>query len=341
MEKEFIGILKKIAEKHGKEQFLDFKKCKAIVSDYAGSEYRNEKGLLLRAVEAGVSNVIFCAEKNGLDSCMKAMQRKLHEEQFMDASIAQLVVSVLANILRDVEIKEVKTDIKKGIDKYDEAISFYMEEQYDKAFPIFEALANENHAGAMSCLGLIYFNGHGTEKNDKLAYKWFLKSAEKGYVYAQMFIGNFYLEGIGVEKNNKLSFEWYLKAAKQGAALAQTEVSICYQNGDGVNADPKLAFEWSLKAAEQGFAQGQFHVGLAYVYGEVVEKNEKLAFEWTKKAADQGFLEAYHNLGIFYYNGIGVSIDQKKGIEYFKKAADQGYEQSQLIIIQLTAEGKI
>ncbi|WP_010298307.1 tetratricopeptide repeat protein [Candidatus Odyssella thessalonicensis] len=47
--------------------------------------------------------------------------------------------------------------------------------------------------------------------------------AEAGYPEAQYAIGECYLEGKGVEKNETLAFEWFMKAATQGLARANND----------------------------------------------------------------------------------------------------------------------
>jgi TPR repeat protein len=266
MEQGFIDILKKVVTQHGKEYFKELKKCKAIVSDYTGSDYRNERGLLLRAVEAGVSNALLVAEKDDIDRCMKAMQRKLQEEEFMDTSIAWSVVIMLANVLRDVVVKEVKTDIKAGGTKFDEAMSLYHDEQYDKAIPIFEALAKENHAGAQFQLGACYLLGRGFPEDEVKASKWVLMAAEQGHAQAQWNLGTAYQMGMGVPEDITKAAEWFLKAAEQGYTHAQDSIGYAYENGCGVPKDYAKAAEWYRKAAEQGSEEAKDN--LAYLKKE-------------------------------------------------------------------------
>jgi tetratricopeptide (TPR) repeat protein len=215
MEQEFINILKKVLDKHGKEYFKELKKCKAIVSDYTGSDYRNERSLLLRAVEAGVPNALLAAEKDDIDRCMKEMHLKLQEEQFMDPSLAWSIVIVLANVLREVVVKEIKTDIKVGGTKIDEAMSLYHDDQYDKAIPIFEALAKENHVLAQAYLGDCYYSGKGVARDYVKAAEWWLKAAEQGNRASQYGIAICYARGWGVTQDNEKYDEWIKKLAYQ------------------------------------------------------------------------------------------------------------------------------
>ena len=246
MEQGFIDILKQVAKEQGKETFLELKKCKAVVSDYIKSDYRIEKSILLRAVEQGVSNAIFSAEIADIDNCMKAQQHVLCEEQFMDNAIAWNIVFILAYVLRDITIKEIKTD--GGDNAFDEAMSFYYDdEQVDKAIPIFESLAKQGHTGAQFYLGLCYKFGRGVTNDKAKSMELIRKAAEQGHARAQYSVGQSY---IGINSDYGKALEWFQKAADQGDPAAQYEIGNFYFDGFGVTQDKAKAKEWYKKAAE-------------------------------------------------------------------------------------------
>src|SRR6266536_2986565 len=102
-------------------------------------------------------------------------------------------------------------------------------------------------------------NGKEMPKNEKRAFKWFLKSEQNKYnikicenerkefekdlksaviagdATAQNNLGYYYQEGIGTLKDERKSFEWYLKSANAGNVNAQFELGCCYQNGVGTD----------------------------------------------------------------------------------------------------------
>jgi len=346
MEQSFIDILKKIADKHGKEYFLDFKKCKAILSDYAGSEYNNVRGLFLRAVEAGVSNAVFSVEKDDIERCAKAQHRVLHEDHFMDSAAAWNVVNVLAFILRDVPVKEIqaepeKKDNKSGGSSYDDAVNFYNDEQYDKALPIFKALAKENHAGAQDYIGECYYKGKGVELDYDEAILWYRRAANQGYAQAQKNLGTCYLNGNGIALNYDKAMEFFRKAADQGNIGALNGLGYCYGSGKGVPQDCDKALEYFREAADQGNISAQNNIGFFYYDGRGVTKDYDKAVKWFRKASDQGSSTAQFNLGWCYYKGFSVPLDLNKAVEWFRKAAAQGYANAQKELDKLKAEGKI
>ena len=66
-------------------------------------------------------------------------------------------------------------------------------------------------------------------------------SAEKGYADAQTNLGYAYYKGQGTERDCRLAVRWYRKAAKQDALRAIRNLALCYANGTGVRRDPRKA----------------------------------------------------------------------------------------------------
>jgi TPR repeat protein len=292
MEQGFIDILKQVAKEQGKETFLELKKCRATVSDYTKSDYRNERGMLLRAVEEGVSNALFSAEIADIDNCMKAQQHVLCEEQFMDNAIAWNIVFILAYVLRDITIKEIKTESKVVNNELDEAMRLYYEDQFKKAAPSLEKFAKQGHAGAQCGIAWCFYLGEGVPQD-------FAKC-----------------------------IEWLNKAAGQGYAEAQYLLGYCYSRGDlyGDGIDAAKAAEWFRKAADQGHAVAQHELAFLYKTGEGVQRDFAKAVELYQKSADQGYADAQVHLGVLYYEGIAVPKDVAKAVELFQKSAAQGNE---------------
>jgi len=347
MDQGFIDILKKIVEKHGKEYFLEFKKCRAILSDYAGSEYNNVRGLFLRAVETGASNAIFSAEIEDIERCAKAQHRVLHEEQFMDSAAAWNVINVLAFILRDIPIKEIQAepepgkDSKSGGGTYDDAVNLFNDEQYDKALIIFQALAKENHAGAQNYIGNCYYNGKGVARDYDDAVLWYRRSANQGYAQAQRNLGTCYFSGNGVTENFEKAVELFRKGVDQGHVSSMNDLGFCYFQGKGVPQDYDKALELWREAAEQGSIAAQNNLGYLYKAGKGVSKNYDKALLWFHKAADQGSVFANEHIGNCYRDGTGVPQDYKKAAEWYRKGVDKGSDYAKKELDKLIAEGKI
>ncbi len=115
---------------------------------------------------------------------------------------------------------------------------------YATALREWEPLAKQGNATAQYNLGLMYDNGWGVPKNDKIAVKWYRLAAEQGNASAQYNLGLMYDNGKGVPKNDKIAVKWYKLAAEQGNAGAQSNLGAMYANGTGVLQDYVRAHMW-------------------------------------------------------------------------------------------------
>lgn len=153
---------------------------------------------------------------------------------------------------------------------------------------VIKMFAKCGHEYAQFELGLMYSNGYGVAKDDRLALNWYRKAADQGHINSQLALALAYRKGQGVEKNGAQVVYWCRKAAEQGNAVGQFNLGIQYAIGSGVKKDHRQAFVWFRKAAEQGLSGAQAVVGRMYKYGEGVEKDINLAIYWLQKAANQG-----------------------------------------------------
>ncbi len=94
----------------------------------------------------------------------------------------------------------------------------------------------------------------------------------------------------GPEKDLKLAFELFEKSAVQGYKPAQFGLAKMYENGDGVEQDLDKAIEWGEKAATDGTADIQYEVAKLYTYtdenGEMIDVER--AKYWYTQAAEKG-----------------------------------------------------
>ena len=62
------------------------------------------------------------------------------------------------------------------------------------------------------------------QKDDKKAFEWINKAAEKNNADAQYFLGSMYQSGEGVAKDKRKALEWLNKSAQQGNKKAIEEL---------------------------------------------------------------------------------------------------------------------
>lgn len=183
--------------------------------------------------------------------------------------------------------------------------------------------ANAGNARAMYELA-VYYNPRGDNydgpHDEALAARWFLKSAEGGYIDGMTSIAIVYYHGRGVKQDYKKANEWFLKAATKGDALAMNDLGLVYMNGVGVTKDTMKAAEWFQKAAAQDYPNSMFSLGYFYEngYGGLAKDYNK-AMEWYLKAANYGNQYAIDAIGKLYEDGKGVPQDLKKAVEWYSK----------------------
>ena len=131
----------------------------------------------------------------------------------------------------------------------DAAFAAYQKGDYASALRLGRPMADQGASRAQLLLGLMYFNGHGVQRNDPEAMKWYRRAADQGDADAQLKIGDMYFEGRAVAQDYSAAARWYLFAADHGNATAQYDLGISYAKGEGVPQDNVLAHMWFNLAA--------------------------------------------------------------------------------------------
>lgn len=193
-------------------------------------------------------------------------------------------------------MKELMETASSGQEDVQQAIAYYKQSAYDKAFPLFVYWAQRGDAEAQCYLGSCYDAGRGTNVNKDEAFKWFKKAAEQENPLAQGLLGICYENGTGTSIHPNEAFKWYKKAAEQGLAAAQCNLGWCYGTGFGTDVNETEAFKWYKIAAEQGVAIAQCTLGYRYEKGEGTSVNKAEAVKWYQKAAAQGNKDAEERL---------------------------------------------
>ena len=365
MNKDFIDILQKIVEDHGKEVFNDTYKFKKMLTDYTHGEYENEVRLLSKSLEAGIHNAIISTENIKL---FKVSQRsKLQENFHIKRENAIWIIDVLAFLLKDdtaiLNQQKAEPYIHKGkeffdnndlvnaLDSYEKALEIipndpnvqylvglcYEMSRYTKcelskdcntAVEWFEKAANQQHAIAQYKLGKCYWMGDGVQNDNFKAIECYRKSAEQGYVEAQEEISMCYATGYGVPRDDDKTVEWALKAAEQGNTSSMRRLSMCYEKGWGVPLNLIKGLEWLLKAAELGDDNAVYDLCNRYYGGDKSLEKYIKTEEWLLKFALAGSSRAKFELARLYEYGNGTAQDIEKAVKWMKKAADQGHSEA-------------
>lgn len=116
--------------------------------------------------------------------------------------------------------------------------------------------------------------------------------AEQGDELSQFNLGAMYIRGVGTEKSGSKAIEWYMRSAEQGYAPAQFNLGAAYLDGSSGVVDKQKAAVWWEKAAEQGFVQAQFNIASLYCRGIGVSRSKEKCKFWYKRAASNGSMRA-------------------------------------------------
>jgi uncharacterized protein len=209
---------------------------------------------------------------------------------------------------------------------------------FEQAFTLFEQAGNRGYARGWSHLIGLYSEEKGVKRDERemaRLVELVKRSSDEGDVVGHFALGWLFVNGHGVERDKKIAFELYLKAAEQGYANSQFNLGSMFDNGEGVAKDKMKAIEWYLRAADQGYADAQFNLGVMFANGEGVAKDATKSFEWYLKAADQGHADAQCNLGWMFANGNGVKQNFDETVKFYQLAILGGCEQAKLNLLSL------
>ena len=154
------------------------------------------------------------------------------------------------------------------------------------------------------------------------------KQAEAGDTLAEYELGECYSDGHGIEKSNQDAVKWYSLAAERGDQRAQCRLGFRYECGRGVPASAARAKHWYTLSANQGYDLAQYYLGELYSKAHFYD----LAAKWYTAAAMQGDKDAEYAIGTYYRDGKGVIPNLQTAMSWFEKAAKKGHTEAQLIL---------
>ena len=128
---------------------------------------------------------------------------------------------------------------------------------YKQAYTLWKPLAQRGDADAQYNLGLLYMNGLGVEKNDRMALMWFIRAGQQGLADAQYNAGVMFYLGKGVYPSYITAVKWWQLAAEKDHANAENNLAVMYGNGQGVQKNVVVAYalhNLAIKNAPKGGA---------------------------------------------------------------------------------------
>ena len=137
-----------------------------------------------------------------------------------------------------------------------DALGLHRQKLYAQAWPIFEALAEQEDALAEFYVGYYLYSGKHTVRHDpERAVEYFKRAATKGIPDAQLRYAVALLEGVGVEmtpETNRIGVEYLIKAARNGNSNAMYNYGELLINGLHVAMDLAEGEKWMRMAHDRG-----------------------------------------------------------------------------------------
>jgi len=175
-------------------------------------------------------------------------------------------------------------------------------------------------------LGMLYAEGRGVERNERLAALHFTFAADSSDPVAVLEMARRYETGLGVTANQSKAAHKYLLAANLDIPETYAIVARRYDEGNGLPENPQEAAKWYLKAAQAGDAPSMTRLAAAYVKGRGIKKDEAQAAFWYSEAAKQQDPEAEFQSGMMLIKGRGgYTRNEELGLDWLRKAAAHGH----------------
>ena len=165
------------------------------------------------------------------------------------------------------------------------------------------------------------------------ALKLFRKSSDDGNIVADWYLGHMYSQGVGVQRNDAMAYSYYMRVAdhydpeetdpNRLKITVDAMVRLAdYQRTGAVNAgiqpDPRAAAQSYLKiATTYGHPAAQYALGVMSIKGEGVKKNPGQGLKWLMASARKRYAPAEAYLGDLYWSGQIVNADRTRAVMWY------------------------
>lgn len=151
-----------------------------------------------------------------------------------------------------------------GGSKLDRGLDAFERREWRRARRLLEdALVDDERAGGLYHLGLLYWRGLGGPTNKTAAADCFARAAESGHPAAQTAYGIALRSGVGVVKDDDAARAEFRSAAGAGDREAMVQLATM--------SDPDEHRRWLLRASELGYAPAMKHLSDVLMQREPVE----------------------------------------------------------------------
>lgn len=151
-----------------------------------------------------------------------------------------------------------------------------------------------------------------------------LAAAAQNVVQAQTLLGQILLDGHGIERDEALARRWFEIAANQGDAMARNMLGRCLEHGWGGAADASLAARHYRMAADAGLDWGLYNVANLLATGRGVPQDNALALSCYRQAAEMGHAKSMNLLGRYLEEGLHCAVDRDAAADWYRRSAEAG-----------------
>lgn len=190
----------------------------------------------------------------------------------------------------------------------------------------------EDRAKAAFELGRVYRMSKG-EDCARIAFEWFTKSVQWGYMKAHNELGKSYSRGIGVKQNIELALKHYRYAAVHNSSSAVIPlIELLAKGSASMPANPEKAVailtEFMPKlemAAKAGDARAARSIGRLHLNGLLFEPNNEEAIRWLSIAAGLGDAIAMHDMAMLLVETKKDQAIKEDILELLNESARRNY----------------
>lgn len=143
----------------------------------------------------------------------------------------------------------------------------------------------------------LLLHGHGVERDEEAAYRWFKIAARGGDAEALNMVGRCYEVGWGVAQDPEEAVRWFRLAADKNYGWAQYNLGKLLARGHGGNTDPKNALTLLVRSARQGVPKAMNMLGRYREGSSVLRRRTRSAALWFRWAAEGGCFRGQFNYG--------------------------------------------
>lgn len=132
--------------------------------------------------------------------------------------------------------------------------------------------------------------------------------------------------GYGMTGRDRLAVKWYRRSAEAGDPRAMHNFGLMLSRGQGIAPDPRSGRAWLVRAMARGVSESAFALGQMARTGQGGPADPARARAYLDFAAGRGHVRAMHALGNLHAAGLGGPRSLERAYVWYLLAAEMGHE---------------